>query len=125
MGYYKTCPYCGAHLDPGEKCDCHKFPEGPTVYNFLIDYEEEGRDMHTAAQIAPEPIMGSVATVETSTEYIIMQYALQRKLITAVIYVPGKYALSELVDIQERRRTLPTGSRFIYADVDALKRGGR
>ena len=22
MSYYKTCPYCGAHLDPGEKCDC-------------------------------------------------------------------------------------------------------
>ncbi len=20
--YYKTCPYCGAHLDPGERCDC-------------------------------------------------------------------------------------------------------
>lgn len=20
--YYKTCPHCGAHLDPGEKCDC-------------------------------------------------------------------------------------------------------
>lgn len=19
---YKTCPYCGAHLDPGETCDC-------------------------------------------------------------------------------------------------------
>lgn len=22
MGYYRTCPYCGAHLDPGERCDC-------------------------------------------------------------------------------------------------------
>lgn len=21
---YKTCPDCGAHLDPGERCDCHK-----------------------------------------------------------------------------------------------------
>lgn len=21
MGY-KICPYCGAHLDPGERCDC-------------------------------------------------------------------------------------------------------
>lgn len=19
---YKICPYCGAHLDPGEPCDC-------------------------------------------------------------------------------------------------------
>ena len=22
MGYYRTCPDCGAHLDPGERCDC-------------------------------------------------------------------------------------------------------
>lgn len=21
MSYYHTCPYCGAHLDPGEVCD--------------------------------------------------------------------------------------------------------
>ena len=20
--YYRTCPDCGAHLDPGERCDC-------------------------------------------------------------------------------------------------------
>lgn len=22
MAYYNICPRCGAHLDPGEKCDC-------------------------------------------------------------------------------------------------------
>lgn len=22
MPYYETCPDCGAHLDPGERCDC-------------------------------------------------------------------------------------------------------
>lgn len=22
MPYYRTCPHCGAHLDPGERCDC-------------------------------------------------------------------------------------------------------
>lgn len=22
MSYYRTCIYCGAALDPGEKCDC-------------------------------------------------------------------------------------------------------
>ncbi len=21
---YNTCPYCGANLDPGEKCDCRE-----------------------------------------------------------------------------------------------------
>ena len=24
MPYYKTCPECGAHLDPCEKCDCQE-----------------------------------------------------------------------------------------------------
>lgn len=22
--YYDTCPHCGAHLDPGEPCDCQE-----------------------------------------------------------------------------------------------------
>lgn len=22
MAYYNICPNCGAHLDPGEQCDC-------------------------------------------------------------------------------------------------------
>lgn len=22
MSYYRTCPNCGANLDPGEHCDC-------------------------------------------------------------------------------------------------------
>jgi len=22
MSYYRTCPYCGLALDPGERCDC-------------------------------------------------------------------------------------------------------
>ena len=22
MPYYRVCPYCGSHLDPGERCDC-------------------------------------------------------------------------------------------------------
>ncbi len=24
MAFYRTCPYCGANLDPGEHCDCRK-----------------------------------------------------------------------------------------------------
>lgn len=30
MSYYRTCPDCGAHLDPGEICDC-KDTEGARV----------------------------------------------------------------------------------------------
>lgn len=22
--YFNTCPHCGAHLDPGEPCDCRE-----------------------------------------------------------------------------------------------------
>ena len=29
--YYKTCPNCGAHLDPGELCDCLEKEEGRSV----------------------------------------------------------------------------------------------
>lgn len=25
MGYMNTCPYCGANLDPGEKCECETY----------------------------------------------------------------------------------------------------
>lgn len=28
MGY-KTCPYCGANLDPGEPCDCRQETAAP------------------------------------------------------------------------------------------------
>ena len=24
MSFYRECPVCGAHLDPGEKCDCER-----------------------------------------------------------------------------------------------------
>ena len=24
MSYYRTCPSCGAALDPGERCDCQR-----------------------------------------------------------------------------------------------------
>ena len=29
--YYWTCPYCGAHLDPGEHCDCREKEAPPAV----------------------------------------------------------------------------------------------
>jgi len=27
MSYYVTCIYCGANLDPGERCDCQDTAE--------------------------------------------------------------------------------------------------
>ena len=40
MGYYKTCPFCGAHLDPGEPCDC----SGADKSEGHLEREEEKDD---------------------------------------------------------------------------------
>ena len=29
MSYYRICPHCGAHLDPGEVCDCRDKEKTP------------------------------------------------------------------------------------------------
>ncbi len=29
MSYYQVCPNCGAHLDPGEVCDCRDTEKAP------------------------------------------------------------------------------------------------
>lgn len=34
MSYYRTCPYCGAHLDPGERCDCREGQSGANSQTF-------------------------------------------------------------------------------------------
>lgn len=34
MCYYRTCPHCGANLDPGERCDCREKGNGlPSATN--------------------------------------------------------------------------------------------
>ena len=39
MGY-KTCPYCGAHLDPGETCDCRDEAGGGVQPGRKEDYHK-------------------------------------------------------------------------------------
>ena len=42
MSYFRTCPDCGANLDPDERCDCHKKPiEESIEENEFIDDEEK------------------------------------------------------------------------------------
>ncbi len=36
MGY-RICPYCGAYLDPDEKCDCRKEDEEDEDHGSLTD----------------------------------------------------------------------------------------
>lgn len=42
MPYYKVCSFCGAHLDPGEKCDCQRKNLGDNRKSLIKgDREEE------------------------------------------------------------------------------------
>ena len=38
--YYKVCEYCGAHLDPGEKCDCGGEEMRPFPFQAVKDRDE-------------------------------------------------------------------------------------
>lgn len=39
MSYYRTCPHCGANLDPGERCDCRPAlqAEARSLFSQLTD----------------------------------------------------------------------------------------
>lgn len=41
MSYYKICPHCGAHLDPGESCDCRPVPVSEDLRRILGMTQEE------------------------------------------------------------------------------------
>ena len=43
MSYFRTCPYCEAHLDPEEKCDCKK--EIEETSNLYLSTSEECEDI--------------------------------------------------------------------------------
>lgn len=40
MSYYRVCPDCGSHLDPGERCDCKTF-EKPSNHRQLIQWARD------------------------------------------------------------------------------------
>ena len=40
MSYYRVCPDCGSHLDPGERCDCKTF-EKPSNHRQLIRWARD------------------------------------------------------------------------------------
>ena len=46
MAYYNTCPFCGAHLDPDEKCDCKEREEKNLKSAEEISYEEKDGQLH-------------------------------------------------------------------------------
>ena len=58
--YYTTCPYCGANLDPGERCDCPRAsPGGYPSENRTSTETRQVQKMHpckkcTGADYAPQ-----------------------------------------------------------------------
>jgi len=38
---YNICPYCGANLDPGERCDCQDENEEDILQ--IIEHDEESK----------------------------------------------------------------------------------
>lgn len=52
MPYYKTCPHCGAALDPGEICDCQNKEEaapGATNTQSGKKVESESPNTHSTS----------------------------------------------------------------------------
>lgn len=55
MSYYRTCPGCGAHLDPGERCDCRARETADSAANAGGDHTHE-----KAAQSAANTLGGGI-----------------------------------------------------------------
>lgn len=46
MAYFDTCPDCGAHLDPGEHCDCREEKERQiALYSQQLEMEPRSGQM--------------------------------------------------------------------------------
>ena len=52
MSYYRTCPSCGAHLDPDERCDCAAPPKSQPIGNLKSASADRFRQKDTAASSA-------------------------------------------------------------------------
>jgi len=69
MNYYETCPWCGANLDPGEKCDCAGADHVPPKPLTAVELHVGDRVMYIggtySAKRYPEryPGVGTVGTV--------------------------------------------------------------
>lgn len=42
MSYYRTCPLCGANLDPGEICECREIQNKKEKSYILSGYGKSG-----------------------------------------------------------------------------------
>ena len=49
--YYKTCPNCGAHLDPGELCDCFEKEKGRPVKEAPDGHRDAAKPKYRSSMI--------------------------------------------------------------------------
>lgn len=81
MSYYHVCPYCGATLDPGERCDCRNEDTGRLL---SVDYKDKsGTDYAQNIAIC----QNSDITDEQLVELIREQYAKQGLTVSAIIEI--------------------------------------
>lgn len=60
--YYRTCPDCGANLDPDERCDCHDVPvTGSTINPNVFDVLREMRSRVTSGTASDNIIFSARA----------------------------------------------------------------
>lgn len=52
----RTCPYCGAHLDPGESCNCSKKEASTRIHSEVMKNNEEFYIKHLIA-IRLKPVL--------------------------------------------------------------------
>lgn len=52
MPYYRICPHCGGHLDPGERCDCTEAPSAGAI-------QEKEKDAPTACEAWGRPCVNT------------------------------------------------------------------
>jgi len=48
LAYYNVCETCGAHLDPGERCDCEEERErerreADVIFRLLYEIDDDGQ----------------------------------------------------------------------------------
>lgn len=55
MSYFHVCPYCGAHLDPSEVCDCTL-----NTYNRLTEDERRFLNLFRKADTTPKIVTAAI-----------------------------------------------------------------
>jgi len=60
MSYYNECPNCGAHLDPGERCDCVPQPRRSRQYTLT---KEDKAQLQAQAIDGIIPVQAHIGTM--------------------------------------------------------------